>query len=73
MDQTLCQHGLGFLGGFTFHKQYYSPLPFNVVAAYDNDRLAVESYKLNIGDHIKLEDLSQVAVTELPKAELAPV
>lgn len=61
---------LGFLGGFTFHKKYYKPQPFHIVAAYDNDRLATESYKLNIGDHIYLQDLEQVEAAALPPADV---
>lgn len=61
---------LGFLGGFTFHGQYYRPHPFNILAAYDNDRLATESYDLNIGSHIHLEDLSEISPTKIPKADV---
>jgi DNA (cytosine-5)-methyltransferase 1 len=41
---------LGVLGGFTFHGTYYGPQPFDIIGAYDIDREAVETYKLNVSD-----------------------
>ena len=61
---------LGILGGFTFHKEYYKPLPFEILAAYDNEPKAVEAYRLNIADHIHLQDLTVLPSHKIPQAEV---
>ena len=61
---------LGVLGGFTFHSTYYEAQPFNILAAYDIDGDAVETYKLNVTDHIHKVDLTTVDMRTLPKADV---
>jgi DNA (cytosine-5)-methyltransferase 1 len=61
---------LGVIGGFRFHGKYYAPLPFDIVAAYDNDNNAVEAYKLNLTDHIRLQDLTDLPSKNLPAADV---
>lgn len=61
---------LGVTGGFRFHNRYYSPLPFHILGAYDNDPRAVETYRLNISDHAHLQDLTQVDMHKLPSADV---
>jgi DNA (cytosine-5)-methyltransferase 1 len=61
---------LGLLGGFQFHGTYYPPLPFNILAAYDNDIGAVETYKLNLADHIHHQDLTKIDMKNIPAADV---
>lgn len=61
---------LGLLGGFHYLGDQYESLPFKVEAAYDNDPKALATYRLNLGDHAHLCDLSEVDMATLPKAEL---
>lgn len=51
-------------------KQYYEPLPFEIVAAYDNDAKAVETYRLNISGNASVRDLAATDVGDLPTADL---
>lgn len=61
---------LGALGGFKFLGEYYKPQNFNIIAAYDNEKSAVEAYKLNISDHAHCIDLNTVDMRSLPSADL---
>lgn len=61
---------LGLLGGFTYLNEYHPKLPFKVLAAYDYDERAIETYRLNIGDEGVLADLTAVAMSDLPKADI---
>jgi DNA (cytosine-5)-methyltransferase 1 len=61
---------LGAYGGFTFMDRYYEPQPFDIVAAYDNDPKAVETYKLNISDHAHVLDLEEADMKQLPHADV---
>ncbi|WP_303699059.1 DNA cytosine methyltransferase [Brevundimonas naejangsanensis] len=61
---------LGALGGFTFLGKYYAPQPFNILAAYDNDKNAVGAYKLNISDHAHLADLTKIDMETVPAADV---
>jgi DNA (cytosine-5)-methyltransferase 1 len=61
---------LGILGGFTYLGGLYRSLPFEIVGAYDNDPRAVETYKLNIGDHARVADLAELSPRELPSSDL---
>lgn len=61
---------LGLLGGFRFHGTYYPPLPFDILAAYDNDIAAVETYKLNLTNHIHHKDLTQIEMKNVPAADV---
>ena len=60
----------GFIGGFEYKGRRYEPLPFNILAAYDNNDKAIETYKQNISPHAVSADLSTLRPEHLPKAEL---
>src|SRR5580704_12572641 len=60
---------VGFMGDFSIfakhHKKYFSKNPFEVIWANDIDKDAVESYKLNIGNHIRLLDINDIGNDEI--------
>lgn len=59
---------LGMLGGFIYKGMEFSRTPFNIIAAYDIEEKCIQTYTLNIGDHIKILDLSKANPSEMPKA-----
>ena len=59
---------LGILGGFNVFGQDFEALPFRITAAYDIVGKAIETYRLNIGDHAHETDLTQVSAESLPRA-----
>jgi DNA (cytosine-5)-methyltransferase 1 len=61
---------LGFLGGFHALGQQPAALPFNLLAAYDNDERALETYKLNLSNGVECADLTLVRADELPAADV---
>ncbi len=61
---------LGFLGGFDYLGRSYSRTRFNVLAAYDADPQAVDTYARNIGAHIALADLANAELASMPKADV---
>lgn len=61
---------LGFSGGFRVLGQEYERLPFDVVYAADNSPDAVEAYRLNLSDHIRMVDLSIVDPSDMPACEI---
>lgn len=61
---------LGLTGGFTYLGELFNALPFDIVHAYDIDKLAVDTYKLNIGNQIEVRDLVETDPQLLPPAEL---
>lgn len=61
---------LGFLGGFKFLGDEYRALPFNIIQAYDFDEKAVETYRLNIGDHVTQADLATADLAAFPRADI---
>jgi len=61
---------LGITGGFRYLNKRYDALPFDILHAVDNLGDAVETYKLNIGDHVALGDLTEIDVADLPKADV---
>lgn len=61
---------LGFAGGFRFKDNFFSRTPFKLLQAYDNDPKCVETYKLNIGDHISQADLSVFPVSDIPNTDV---
>ena len=62
---------LGFRGGFKYHGEEYERLPFNIAAAYDHEPRCVETYNGYFGaDHAFVEDLSDVDVNNIPKADV---
>lgn len=61
---------LGLLGGFVYRSELYPALPFRILAAYDNDARAVETYRLNISPEVSEVDLTAVDMARLPRADL---
>lgn len=61
---------LGVLGGFQYRSELYEPLPFHIVAAYDNDPKAIRTYRLNLLEDVHEVDLTVVDSLSLPSAEL---
>lgn len=61
---------LGFAGGFSYRGELYPALPFEVVAAYDNDPKCKRTYDKNLPNELTLIDLARVNVTKLPNAEV---
>lgn len=61
---------LGFLGGFEYNKTLYEEQPFNIIQAIDFDERAIATYKLNIGDHGTVGDLTQIPAKDLPRARV---
>jgi DNA (cytosine-5)-methyltransferase 1 len=61
---------LGAIGGFRFHGRYYEPQPYNILAAYDNDPKAVDTYNLNIANHAHVADLTKVDMADIPAADV---
>ena len=61
---------LGFLGGFSFMDARFKRQPFKIVRAYDLDPRCVETYRLNISEHIEEANLNEVEPEEVPEAEV---
>lgn len=61
---------LGFGGGFSYRGELYPALPFEVVAAYDNDPKCKRTYDKNLPNELTLIDLARVDMGKLPSAEV---
>ncbi len=61
---------LGMMGGFTYKNRRFPELPFKILAAYDSDQQCVDTYRNNIGSHIKRRDLTEIPAVEIPKADI---
>jgi len=61
---------LGFLGGFTYKGEALDRLPFEIIAAYDNDVRCVTTYSHNIDNHVREMDLGTADVTTMPAADV---
>lgn len=61
---------LSFLGGFEYLVARYPRLPFDVLDATDNAPDAVACYRLNLGEHCRLADLTTLPVSELHRAHV---
>jgi len=57
---------LGFHGGFEFLGTRYEEHKFEIVAAYDNDEKAVDTYNRNIKPVCELKDVTTLRREELP-------
>jgi DNA (cytosine-5)-methyltransferase 1 len=57
---------LGFLGGFQFLGETYPALPYRIIDAIDIDKFSVETYRVNIGPHARVGDLTGIAPEALP-------
>jgi DNA (cytosine-5)-methyltransferase 1 len=61
---------LGFLGGFDYLGRNFQRLPYEIIHAADNSADAVQTYRLNIGEHIAEQDLTSTPAGQLPGAEV---
>ncbi|MBN1253053.1 MAG: DNA cytosine methyltransferase [Bacteroidales bacterium] len=65
---------LGFIGGFKAfneeNQKSFSENSFKVIWANDIDKMAVESYKKNIGNHIVCGDISDIPNSEIPDCDI---
>lgn len=61
---------LGFIGGFTYNNINFEKLPFEIIAAYDFNEQAIETYKQNIGNHAFVKNLADADPKEIPKANI---
>lgn len=61
---------LGFLGGFDFKGDRFKKQPFEMLRAYDFDEKCVETYRLNISDHIEKADLTEISPDMVPGADV---
>ncbi len=62
---------LGFRGGFKYHNKDYPTLPFEILAAYDNEPRCVETYNDYFGDgHAFVRDLATINPEEVAKADI---
>ncbi len=43
---------------------------YRIVWAIDNNKNAVNTYKMNIGDHIVLDDIQKIDISAIPKADI---
>ena len=61
---------LGFRGGFAFRGNRFKRQPFEIVRAYDFDLRCVETYRLNISEHIEEVALNKVEPEAVPGADV---
>ena len=61
---------LGLLGGFRYLGELRECLPFRILAGYDNDGKALDTYRLNIGRDVDLIDLATADVRSLRTADI---
>lgn len=61
---------LGIKGGFKYKDIDFAELPFNIVAAYDSNEHAVETYKENVGTEARVEDLAAIDPSSVPAADI---
>jgi DNA (cytosine-5)-methyltransferase 1 len=61
---------LGFLGGFRILNKLYAKRRFEILKAIDNDAKSIETYKLNIGSHADVADLTAIDQSALPSADV---
>lgn len=61
---------LGFIGGFTYNNINFEKLPFEIIAAYDFNEQAIETYKQNIGNHAFVKNLADADPKEIPQANI---
>jgi len=61
---------LGIIGGFTFLNKKYSKHPAKIIFANDNDKPAVDTYKLNFGNEIVLDDINKIETSTIPAHDM---
>ncbi|MDM5291707.1 DNA cytosine methyltransferase [Peribacillus simplex] len=58
---------LGFQGNFEIFNKYYEKHPFEVIWSNDIYQQAADTYRANIGDHIHVDDITQIPNNDIPK------
>lgn len=61
---------LGFTGGFSYKGIDVPKLPFELIAAYDNNEKCIETYHKNISEHAEMVDLSDYNPQITPRADI---
>jgi DNA (cytosine-5)-methyltransferase 1 len=61
---------LGFRGDFSYRGEVYERLPFEIVAAFDNNAQCIETYNRYFGKHARLLDLSSAEAKDMVPADL---
>lgn len=61
---------LGFRGGFEYRGEVYPSFGFELLRAYDSDRKAVDTYRMNVDPNAEVLDLSDFDAGELPRADI---
>lgn len=61
---------LGLKGGFNYKDIEFKELPFNIIAAYDSNPSAIETYRDNVGTEASVEDLSTLDANSVPQADI---
>lgn len=61
---------MGFIGGVRFKDEVLPEQPFHIVSAYDFEPRAVDTYRMNIGHHAEVKDLSEAEPEHLPEADV---
>ena len=61
---------LGFHGGFDYKGAEFKRHPFQLLRAYDFDERCVETYKLNLSEHIEHANLTEVSPVDVPAADV---
>lgn len=65
---------LGFIGGFSAfrgkQKKHFEGNPFEIIWANDNYSEAVTTYRDNIGEHVVLDDITNLPISEIPNCDI---
>lgn len=60
----------GFKGAFNYNGSVFEKLPFDFLAAYDNEQKCIDTYKINLSNHAEVLDLSTYNPSEVPAADV---
>ena len=61
---------LGFRGDFDYKGQNFPRTDFSILKAYDNNPLAIKTYKANVGEEAEVLDLTDFDVRSVPQARV---
>lgn len=61
---------LGVLGGFKYLGKSFPRRPIDILQAVDNSEDAIDAYRLNLGNHAIVEDLTTIPMEDLPRADI---
>lgn len=61
---------LGFLGDFTYHNQYYSKQPYQIIFANDIFKQAAEVYEANFKHEVETRSINEINLNELPNEKV---